>query len=225
MKATLAFDVYGTLVDPLGIAETLRGFVGDRAAAFAQAWREKQLEYTFRRGLMRRYRDFDVCTREALGHVDARFGTRLSPAAVDALMARYLELPAYGDAVEAVSNLRELGHRVYAFSNGRPDQLLQLLQFAGLLDLLDGVVSVDPVASFKPDPAVYRHFLEAAESAATDTWLVSGNPFDVIGARSAGWNAAWIRRDPAAVFDPWGIEPTLTVTSLRALVTALPTLA
>ena len=174
---------------------------------------------------MRRYRDFDVCTREALDHVDARLGTHLSPAAMDALMAKYLELPAYGEAVEAVSLLRDLGHRVYAFSNGRPDQLLQLLQFAGLLELLDGVVSVDPVASFKPDPAVYRHFLEAADSAATDTWLVSGNPFDVIGARSAGWNAAWIRRDPAAVFDPWGIEPTLTVTSLRALVTALPTLA
>lgn len=221
MKATLAFDVYGTLVDPLGIADTLRGFVGDRAAAFAQAWREKQLEYTFRRGLMRRYRDFDVCTREALGHVDARFGTRLSPAAVDALMARYLELPAYGDAVEAVSNLRGLGYRVYAFSNGRPDQLLQLLQFAGLLEQLDGVVSVDPVASFKPDPAVYRHFLEATESAATDTWLVSGNSFDVIGARSAGWNAAWVRRDPAAVLDPWGVEPTVTVSSLQDLAAAL----
>jgi 2-haloacid dehalogenase len=29
--------------------------------------------------------------------------------------------------------------------------------------------------------------------------------------------AAWIKRSPDALFDPWGIEPTLTVTSLANL--------
>lgn len=217
MTTTIAFDVYGTLVDPLGIADTLRGFVGDRAPVFAQSWREKQLEYTFRRALMRRYRDFAVCTREALVHTDARLATGLSPAAIEALMARYLELPAYPEAVEAVAALRGRGHRVFAFSNGRPDDLRHLLQFGGLLDLLDGVVSVDPVSSYKPDPAVYEHFLRSTDSRAAATWLVSGNPFDVIGARSAGWHAAWVRRDPAAVFDPWGIEPDATVPGLLNL--------
>lgn len=221
MTTTIAFDVYGTLVDPLGIAGTLRGFIGDRAPVFAQSWRERQLEYTFRRALMRRYRDFAVCTREALLHTDARLATGLSPAAIEALLARYLELPAYPEAVEAVASLRGTGHRVYAFSNGRPDDLQRLLQFAGLLELLDGVVSVDPVASFKPDPAVYEHFLHSTGSVAAATWLVSGNPFDVIGARSAGWHAAWVRRDPAAVFDPWGIEPDATLPDLRGLVAVL----
>jgi len=219
MTRTFALDVYGTLVDPLGITSRLRRFVGDQQApAFAQAWRDRQLEYTFRRALMRCYRDFAVCTREALVNTDARFGTGLSPSAIEALSSGYLELPAYPEAPEAVASLRSAGHRVYAFSNGRPDDLHRLLGFAGLLDLLDGVVSVDPVASFKPDPAVYAHFLQSVGCVAATTWLVSGNPFDVIGARSAGWNAVWVRRDPAAVFDPWGIEPTTVVPSLRDLV-------
>ena len=54
MPSAIAFDVYGTLVDPLEMGERLRPVVGDGLAEpMAQLWREKQLEYTFRRGLMR----------------------------------------------------------------------------------------------------------------------------------------------------------------------------
>jgi len=217
MVTTLAFDVYGTLIDPLGIAATLREFIGEQAPAFAQAWRDKQLEYSFRRGLMRDYRDFPTCTCQALEFTDLRMRTSLSAAARAALMAKYLELPAYPDAQPALARLKAAGRRVYAFSNGRPDDLATLLAAAGLDPHLDGIVSVHDVASFKPDPAVYRHFIERAGSDPGDTWLVSGNPFDVLGAQGAGWKGAWVKRDPAAVFDPWGIEPTLTISDLREL--------
>jgi hypothetical protein len=35
----IGFDVYGTLVDPLGIGEVLRRFVGDDADLVALLWR------------------------------------------------------------------------------------------------------------------------------------------------------------------------------------------
>jgi 2-haloacid dehalogenase len=47
--------------------------------------------------------------------------------------------------------------------------------------------------------------------------LISGNPFDVIGAISAGMHGAWVKRNAQAVFDPWEIQPSLTVTSLVEL--------
>ena len=75
--------------------------------------------------------------------------------------------------------------------------------------------------SFKPDPAVYEHFLEQARAEPGDAWLVSGNPFDVIGAVSAGMRAAWVRRSPRGVFDPWGVEPTVTIGGLRDLGAAI----
>jgi len=218
MATTLAFDVYGTLIDPLGVATTLRSLIGDRAQAFAQAWREKQLEYLFRRALMQAYRDFPACTREALLFTDRRFDTHLSDDALEQLMAKYLALPAYAEAKDALASLRRLGYRQFAFSNGHPDDLAQLLQCAGLYAALDGIVSVHPVASYKPDPAVYRHFLDITGSVPARTWLVSGNPFDVIGARAVGWNAAWVRRDATAIFDPWGVEPSTTISDLSELV-------
>jgi 2-haloacid dehalogenase len=58
MKITLAFDVYGTLVDPSGMAAHLAPDLGAKAAEFADCWREKELEYSFRRGLMHNYADF-----------------------------------------------------------------------------------------------------------------------------------------------------------------------
>jgi hypothetical protein len=54
MKITLAFDLYGTLVEPSGMAKHLAHDVGAKATEFADCWREKQLEYSFRRGLMQR---------------------------------------------------------------------------------------------------------------------------------------------------------------------------
>ncbi len=50
---------------------------------------------------------------------------------------------------------------------------------------------------------------------------MSGNPFDVIGAVAAGINGAWVRRSPDAVWDPWGIAPTVTVDTVGALASAV----
>ena len=58
MATTLAFDVYGTLIDTQGVTKTLTKWIGDRAEMFSETWRNKQLEYSFRRGLMQSYQPF-----------------------------------------------------------------------------------------------------------------------------------------------------------------------
>ena len=64
--ATIAFDIYGTLIDTDSMVSQLHEWVGSRAETFSKTWRSKQLEYSFRRGLMRQYENFEVCTRQAL---------------------------------------------------------------------------------------------------------------------------------------------------------------
>ena len=221
MTTTLAFDVYGTLIDPFDVSTKLSEYVGDNASQFAQIWRDKQLEYLFRRGLMREYRDFSTCTGQALIFTDERLRTNLSAEAKDMLMSKYRLLPACPAVPKALQQLKAKNCRMYAFSNGQPDDLEHLLEHAGLSEHLDGIVSVHEVQSYKPDPVVYKHFLDSTNATASDTWLVSGNPFDIIGAYAAGWQTAWVKRDPAAVFDPWDIEPTVTVVELTQLVDAL----
>jgi len=218
---TLAFDVYGTLIDTAGVTTVLEKHLGDAAAAaeFSTQWRQKQLEYTFRYGLMGVYRDFRVCTRQALDFCCDALCADVPAAARAELMDCYLALPAFDDVrggLELLSAARAKGARLklYAFSNGRPDDLAQLLARAGIDAHLDGVVSVHEAQTFKPAAAVYRHFLARAGAAAADTWLISGNPFDICGARAAGLHALWLRRAPAAVFDPWEFAPDVIAADL-----------
>jgi len=221
MKPVIAYDVYGTLIDPLGVTDRLVELVGDKAGPFAQAWRDKQIEYLFRRALGRRYERFSVCTLQALDYTCRRFSIDLDRSQRIGLLAAYLELPAYPGVASGLMSLRDSGCRNFAFSNGEPGDLEVLLARAGLTGALDGIVSVDPVQSYKPDPAVYEHFLLSARAEAGSTWLVSANPFDIIGAACSGWNTAWLCRSPDMQFDPWGIEPTITVAEIGALVGAL----
>ncbi|MGB5465966.1 MAG: haloacid dehalogenase type II, partial [Sedimenticolaceae bacterium] len=151
MATTLAFDVYGTLIDTHGVVTALREIVGERADAFSRAWRDKQLEYAFRRGLMGKYADFAVCTRQALDYTSASFKTELSDAQRRELLGIYQRLPAFADVQEGLTQLRDNGFRLYAFSNGSQAAVEALLETAGIRGFFLDIVSVDDLSTFKPN--------------------------------------------------------------------------
>jgi len=217
MTVTLAFDVYGTLIDTHGVIVMLGKHLGAQAPEFSRAWREKQLEYSFRRGLMQNYQNFAQCTSDALDYTCAYYKVPLSQADKQELLDVYKILPPFDDVLEGLERSRQRGFRMFAFSNGAGAAVENLLAHAGIRDYFIDVVSVDEMKSYKPNPGVYSHFLRRAGTSGAEAWLVSSNPFDVIGAVSAGMRAAWVQRSPEALFDPWGIKPTLTVTSLLDL--------
>lgn len=221
--ATVLFDVYGTLVDPAGMAEHLAADIGERSVEFATLWREKQLEYSFRRGLMQNYASFSVCSAQALAYCCDRLDVAMTTERRQELLTATLRLPAFADAAPALRELRAAGHPLFAFSNGTVADVEMVLQNAGLLEWVMGVISVDPLRTFKPSPAVYAYARRESGAWGQPCWLISSNPFDVIGARAAGLFAAWVQRSAANVLDPWGINPSLTVGSLTALADQLTT--
>ena len=221
MAEALAFDVYGTLVDPLAMGDALGSVAGELAEPMAKLWREKQLEYTFRRGLMRRYEDFDVCTRQALDHAASVLGVELSDGDRRRLIEDYGSLSPFADVIPGLKEVRSKGSALVAFSNGVEATVRMLLRGAGVLPLLDGIVSVDDLSSYKPDPEVYLYLCRKLDRPPPEVRLVSSNPFDVIGAKNVGLKTAWVKRDPDTPFDPWGIEPDLVVPDLRALAARL----
>ena len=217
MPEVIGFDIYGTLVDPLDMDEHLREMVGEGAERFSALWREKQVEYTWRRGLMREYADFGVCTRQALDFAALSFGLELTDAQRERLLEEYQNLRPFSDVLPGLERLQSGGHTLVAFSNGVERTARVLLERGGVLDHLEAVVSVDDAGTFKPDPEVYRYLARRLDRPVGETWLVSSNAWDVIGAKSAGLRAAWVRRNPATVFDPWGIEADLVVEDLEQL--------
>ena len=221
MPQTIGFDIYGTLVNPLEMNEHLEPLVGEQAGRFSQLWREKQIEYSLRRGLMGRYEDFGVCTRQALLYAERSLGAGLSENDREALIREYQNLRAFPDVVPGMESMKQEGHTMVAFSNGVEVTARTLLERAGVLPYLGDVISTDDVKTFKPDPAVYEYLARRLERPMGEVWLVSSNPFDVIGAKSAGLRAAWVRRSPDVVYDPWGIEPDVVIEDLEQLAAEL----
>lgn len=217
MSITVAYDVYGTLIDTQQITDTLEARLGGQSSMFARVWRRKQLEYSFRRGLMQNYVPFVVCASQAFDYACAEVGVSLDEQAKEELMAMYRVLPPFDDVEEGLQRARADSFRMFAFSNGSAASLETLFNEADLSDYFIDLVSAEELKTYKPNPGIYCHFLRRAGARGAEAWLVSSNPFDVIGAISAGMKAAWVRRSADVVFDPWEIEPTVTVSSLTEL--------
>ena len=215
--SAVAFDVYGTLIDPIGIAAEIdRTLPGGRGTELATLWRSKQLEYSFRLTVMRAYQDFRWVTDKALRFAAASTGVELSDEAARALIDAYDRLPAFPDALPALAAIRADGHRPAVFSNGSPDMIERLLGHSGLGEHFQQRISVDPVREFKPAPAAYQHAARSLGLAVEAVTLVSCNAFDVVGANAAGMRTVWVNRI-GATYDTIGEPPDATITSLAEL--------
>jgi 2-haloacid dehalogenase len=188
------FDAYGTLFDVHAPVLQAAGGLGDKAASFTLHWREKQLQYTWLRSLMGVHADFWQITSDALDHTMATFGIDDRPLH-QRLMALYLTLDAFADALPCLSQLRGRGMRMAILSNGSPAMLDGAVRAAGLASVFEKVISVEEVGIYKPSRRVYRHAQQKlALAAPQDVCFVSANSWDAQAAASFGFQAVRINR-------------------------------
>jgi 2-haloacid dehalogenase len=188
----VVFDAYGTLYDIQSVAAVTEEAFPGYGEIITQVWRIKQLEYTWLRSLMGRYRDFAAVTAESLAYALRVLGLSHDDAAFARIMDKYLHLDLYPDALAALSALKD--SKLAILSNGSPDMLNALVANSGLDRLLDAVLSVDAGRIFKPSPAAYALIESATGVAPTEVLFISSNPWDACGAKAFGLNVAWIER-------------------------------
>ena len=220
-REVLAFDLYGTLVDPIAIAGELGRLLGDAdGRQAAELWRLKQLEYSFRLTAMGRYEDFRWVTARALDFALASLGVRLPDGQAERLVELYDHLQPFPDAVPALRALAGLGHELSVLSNGTPAMISNCLGNSGLGGFFGQRVSVHEVRVFKPSPLVYRHAARQLSLPVGQIRLITSNAFDCVGASAAGMRTAWVNRS-GAPFDTIGAPPDLIVPGLDQLPAAL----
>ena len=212
----IVFDAYGTLFDVASIDRRLAYHFGKKAPEVAALWRRKQLEYTWLRTLMDRYRDFYHLTRDALVYTVEALGLSVDENIEADLMDHYYQLSVYEEVPDA---LRELGrrYRLAILSNANPEMLERGVGHNGIADLFEGIFSVDSIRKFKPDPEVYRLPAAGLGLKPEEIFFVSSNPWDVAGAKSAGLKVGWIMRK-TGVLEQLEFRPDVRVMDLRGLV-------
>jgi 2-haloacid dehalogenase len=188
------FDAYGTLFDVHSVIEAGREITGD-PATLSILWRQKQLEYTWLRALMGRYEDFWSVTAAALRHTIRRLDLTATDAQVARLLDAYLTLACFPEVKDALARLE--GRPRAILSNGSPRMLDAAVASSGIGPLLQHVISVDAVKTYKPSPEVYALGPAALGIPAKDLLFVSSNAWDVAGAKSFGYQVAWCNRTHA----------------------------
>jgi len=220
-REVLAFDLYGTLVDPIAVSSELDQVLGGSdGAEVARLWRLKQLEYSFRLTAMGHYEDFRWVTSRALDFALSSTGAGLPGDQTRRLIELYDHLRPFPDAVPALRALAGLGYELAVLSNGSPAMIRNCLANSGLGEFFGQRISADEVRVFKPSPAVYRHAAERLAVPISRIRLVTCNAFDSVGASAAGMRTAWVNRS-AAPFDTIGAQPDLTLPALDRLPAAL----
>jgi 2-haloacid dehalogenase len=210
MPAAFVFDAYGTLFDVHSVQARCETLWPGKGAALSQAWRAKQLEYTWQRSLMRRYVPFSQVTKDALEFSCAVLSLSLDEEKLAILLAEYRRLALYPDVADALKRLK--ARKSAILSNGSPDMLDPLVAQSGLS--FDAVLSVDALKVYKPDPAVYELAVQKLQIPKQDIGFVSSNGWDAQGAKSFGFTVWWINRAGAPV-DRLGFRPDHVVKSLN----------
>ena len=187
------FDAYGTLLDFNSAVMHCADEIGPDAARLSEMWRQKQLQYTWLRSLMRDHADFWQVTGEALNFSLAALSID-NPALRDRLMALYRELDAFPEVPDTLTRLKDAGMRTAILSNGAPEMLDAAVKANGLDALLDDVLSVEDVGVFKPDPRVYQLSEDRLGVAKENICFLSSNGWDAAGAGSFGFRVVWINR-------------------------------
>ena len=191
--SVFVFDAYGTLFDVHACIARFEKEAGPDIARMSEIWRTKQLEYSWTLTMAGHYTDFWTLTERALDYALARVPSvpkSLKPRLLDS----YFKLDAFPDARAALKALKAAGHKTGILSNGSPDMLQGAVDNAGVGADLDGVLSVDVLKMFKPQPEIYALVTDHFKCKPSDVTFVSSNRWDVMASVSVGFRGLWINR-------------------------------
>lgn len=192
-----AFDAYGTLFDVHSAVSRHKHLVSpddeNIAARVSEVWRNKQLEYSWTRNSMGQYREFWQLTEQALD-----FALEVTPGAQKSakakLLSAYQTLDAYEDVADTLRQLKDSGAKTAILSNGSPAMLASAVSHANLSELLDEVISVHPIETYKATQKVYALVTDAFGVDARQVSFQSSNRWDIAGAKTFGFYCQWINR-------------------------------
>ncbi len=216
----LAFDAYGTLFDVHSVVSALNEKFPGRGTEISNAWRLRQLQYTWLRALMGRYEDFWKVTEVALEAACKSLKLSCDPGTRAALMEGYLHLDAFPEVKEALKSLS--AYRLAILSNGTPRMLQAAVESAGLKGMFAQVISVDEIKTYKPKPEVYQLAPQKFRVEKASIGFISSNFWDAVGAKSFGLRAFWVNRTGSPA-EELGLAPDATVNTLTELAGVLET--
>ena len=188
------FDAYGTLFDVYSVASKAEQLFAGSGNALSALWRDKQIEYTRLRAMAGHYKPFWGITIDALQYACEALKLDLTSEKQSALLQAYSGLTAYPENAGVLQALKDKGIKTGILSNGNPEMLNTAVRSTNFEHLLDAVLSVDSLKTFKIHSSVYQMGLDHFGVDAASTLFVSSNCWDACGASWFGLPTLWVNR-------------------------------
>lgn len=228
MIRLVVFDAYGTLFDVYSISSLAESLFPGQGQALSVLWRDKQIEYSRLISLSdpmnpmgsRHYQSFWDLTRLGLQYACQRLELELTPAKQKLLMDQYAQLTPFPENLAVLEALKALQIPAAILSNGSPDMLQAAVSSAGMVHVIDKVLSVDEVRQFKTSPQSYGLVADHYKVDIREVLFVSSNSWDALGATWFGFKSFWVNRQ-GMPFETLGPRPTYSGRSLRDILTLI----
>jgi 2-haloacid dehalogenase len=224
----VVFDAYGTLFDVYSIQTLAEQFYPGQGAGIAVMWRDKQIDYTrlitqsdpHQAEGSKYYLPFWEITRRALEYTLDRLKLQREGSMVEDLMRQYAHLSPFPENLAVLKNLRKKGLTTAILSNGSPEMLESASTNAGMQDLLNHTLSVDPIRLFKTSPESYGLVQKYMPLEKEEILFVSSNAWDALGATWFGFTTLWVNRQ-GLPYETIGPRPTYTGRDLERVLEIL----
>ena len=227
----VVFDAYGTLFDVYAIQALAEALYPGQGADIAVRWRDKQIEYTrlitqsdpHNASGSQYFRPFWELTRLSLEYTLDRLSLDRQSGQVKKLMQQYARLVPFSENLAVLQKIKALGLTTAILSNGSVDMLTSAVASAGMEDVLDHIISVDPIRLFKTSPESYGLVQKFMPVNKNEVLFVSSNAWDALGATWFGFTTHWVNRQglPFEALTPRphysGPDLTSVLDSLRRL--------
>lgn len=187
--ATVVLDVNETLLDLAPIRRFMADRFGD--SGIASTWFAEMLRLAFVSTTIGDHRPFTELAGHALTTVTEESATRDDR---DHIVECLRTLPPHPDVAPGLVSIRSAGHRLAALTNSPEDTATAQLTNAGLADLLDVIMSVDPVGRFKPHPATYHMAADRLGVRPGECVMLAAHDWDIAGAMAVGFRGIFLER-------------------------------
>lgn len=213
----IVFDVNETLSDMAALGEAF-----SRAGAppqAAPAWFAGILRDGFALAATGGNTGFAEIARQGLTRLLGEQDVASVAAGTEVVMTALLELDVHPDVVPGVEALAGVAELV-TLSNGAASLAEDLLRRAGVGKHFTRLLSVEDAPAWKPARTAYEYAVSRCGTEPGGMLLVAVHPWDIHGARAAGWRTAWLNRT-GATYPTYFAAPDLEVADLPALARVL----
>jgi 2-haloacid dehalogenase len=216
----LVFDVNETLIDIKALRPHFERLFAD--AGLVREWFSQMLLYSQTVTQTGTYADFGTIARCALEMVATIQQKPITADDIATVIRSIRSLPVHPEVPGALQRLRNAGFRLVTLTNSTKEVVEAQIREAGLSQVFERTFSVDAIRRFKPAAETYNYVATQLQVESFDLVMIAAHPWDLMGARAAGCQIAFVQR-PGTAWFPLTPLPAITGPTLQEVATQILT--